>query len=125
MRYPTFSDGRIVPVTDLGYDIVPFERKYTNRHHYWYNKSEYQDKRYKQVFRGLLSHVAVMPLIQHNDLHDNFTQPRMPSDIAMLDVIEEYLSMYGVIDVVRETRTCETYQILPDQWNSIRATYKG
>jgi len=122
MRYPV-RNGRIVPVTDLGYDIVPFERRQTTNHHMWYNRVDYMDTRYKQVFRGLLPHVVTMPILQHLDLHDNFSPPKQPTDLVMIDVIEEYLSLNGVIDCVRERKTNETYQIEPEQWQQIRGGY--
>jgi hypothetical protein len=123
-RYP-LRNGLALPVTELGYDVVPYERRFTTNHHLYFNRANYQDKRYRQIFRGLVSHVVTMPLHQHMDLHDNFSQPVMPSDSLMVGVIDEYLHMNGAIDVARETKTNQTYQILPDQWALIKLTYRS
>lgn len=119
MRYPV-RNNRIVPVTELGYEIVPHERRLTTNHHMWFCRTDYMDTRYKQVFRGLLSHVVTMPVLQHHDLHDEFSAPKQPSPTVMIDTVEEYLDLHGVIDVVREKRTHETYQLSAEQWQQIR-----
>jgi hypothetical protein len=122
MRYPV-SNGKIVPVTELGYEIVPPQRRVTNNHHMWFDRAWYQDKRYRQVFRGLLPNVVTLSISDHEDLHERYSAPIMPTDIQMIDTVEEYLTQNGVIDVVREHRTCETYQLLPEQWAKIRGGY--
>lgn len=124
MRYPV-RNGRVVPVTELGFEIVTPKRRVTNNHHLYFDRAWYQDKRYRQVFRGLLPHVVTLSISDHEELHDRYSAPIMPPDIQMIDTVEEYLTLNGVIDVVREQRTCEVYQIQTEQWQGIRAQYKG
>lgn len=77
------------------------------------------------MFRGLSSRVVDMWIIDHNELHERYSAPRVPTDIQMIDVVEEYLSLYGVIDVVREKRTHETYQIESGTWQNIKSQYRS
>jgi hypothetical protein len=61
-----------------------------------------------------------MYLPEHNNLHESFDAPTVPSDIIMQDVLEEYIAINGVLNVVREHKTNETYQISPTEWGRIR-----
>lgn len=124
-RYPTQSGGRIVPVTELGFEIVPHERRHTTNHHMWFNRASYQDTRIKQVFRGLLPHVVTLPVYQHQELHDIYSAPVIPKEVHMVDVLEEYMALNGVLDVVREKKTNQVYQIEPDQWQQIKGLYRS
>ena len=119
MRYPTTKSGLALPITAVGYEAVPYQRKLTNRHHLQFERNDYTSP-LQRVFRGLLSRVVDMRIIDHQDLHEKFNAPRMPSNIVMIDTLEEYLAINGVIDVVREKRTWETYQVTSDQWLAIR-----
>jgi hypothetical protein len=118
-RYPS-KNGIALPVIELGYDVVPFERRKTTNHHRQFDRAWYMEKRYRQVFRGLLPHLDTMPIDQHIDLHDRYSAPIMPPDSLQIAVVDEYLFMHGQIDVVRESKTNETYQITADQWARIR-----
>ncbi len=122
-RYPV-RDGVALPIEEIGYEIVSPERRVTNNHHLYFDRAWYMDKRYRQVFRGLLPNVQTMNITDHNELHDRFSGPPMPRDSLMIDVVDEYLFMNGVIDVVRESKTCETYQVMPEQWQSIKGSYR-
>ena len=83
------------------------------------------DKRYRQIFRGLLPHVQTMRTDDHIELHERFSGSVVPKDSLMIDVIDEYLSLNGVIDVVREKRTRETYELTADQWDLYKRQYRG
>lgn len=119
MRYPT-RNGLVVPITEIGFDEVPHERRRTTNHHLYFCREWYTDTRYKQVFRGLLSHLVTMPIEQHQELHKIFEPPKIPKDSLMIEVVDEYLFIHGQIDVVREKRTNETYQVTAEQWQNIR-----
>ncbi len=122
-RYPV-RDGLAVPIEEIGFETVSHQRKVTNNHHLYFDRAWYMEKRYRQVFRGLLPHVQTMNIEEHNVLHDRYSGPPMPRDALMIEVVDEYLFMNGVIDVVRESKTCETYQIEPSQWQSIKGLYR-
>jgi hypothetical protein len=122
MRYPTHN-GLVVPITEIGYAEVPHERRRTTNHHLYYERAWYMEKPYRRVFRGLLPHVVTMRIEDHTELHNRYRAPIMPPDIQQIDVVEEYLATHGVIDVVYEKRTNQTYQVLPDQWQQIRGAY--
>lgn len=66
-----------------------------------------------------------MRIIDHNELHETYSAPRIPSEVAMIDCVEEYLATYGVIDVVREKRTHQTYQIESGTWQNIKSQYRS
>ena len=119
MRYPV-RNGLAIPTEELGFERVPHQRRLTTNHHSYFCREQYKDSRVKQIFRGLLPHVVTLSISDHMELHERYSAPIMPRDGLMIDVIDEYLSLNGVIDVVREKRTNETYEILPEQWNLIR-----
>lgn len=122
MKYPTRS-GLAIPPSELGYAEVPHERRRTNNHHLYYERYRY-DQRWRSVFRNLTSHVQPMLIEEHTDLHERFDSPRVPNDTLMIDVVEEYLSLNGAIDCVREKRTQETYQIQEEEWQMIKGLYR-
>lgn len=122
MRYPVNGQGLALPVTEVGFDVAQHQRRITNRHHLQYERNNYTSP-LQRVFRGLSSRVVDMWITDHSELHERFSAPRMPKDIAMIDCVEEYLSLHGVIDVVREKRTHETYQIESDTWQNIISQY--
>lgn len=124
MRYPVNKQGIALPIQEVGFEVVQHQRRLTNRHHLQYERNNYTSPLHR-VFRGLSSRVVDMWIIDHNDLHERYSAPRVPTDIAMIDVVEEYLSLYGVIDVVREKRTHETYQIELGTWQNIKSQYRS
>jgi len=124
MRYPS-NHGLALPIHELGFEVATPQRRLTNNHHLYFEKQRYQDKRFRQIFRGLLPHVYPMYIGQHTDLHERYSAPVMPSDFLMIDVVEEYLVMNGVIDVVKEHHTAETYEINSEQWQAIKRQYRG
>ena len=124
MRYPTTKSGLALPVQEVGFEVVQHQRRVTNRHHLQYEKGMYTSP-LQRVFRGLCSRVVDMRIIDHNELHETYSAPRIPSEVAMIDCVEEYLATYGVIDVVREKRTHQTYQIESGTWQNIKSQYKS
>ncbi len=122
-RFPV-SNGLAIPVTELGFNEVAHKKGFTTNHHIYYCREQYKDSRVKQIFRGLLPHVVTLPVLEHTLLHERYSAPVIPRDSLMIDVIDEYLSLNGVIDVVREKRTNETYQIEMNQWESIKGVYR-
>lgn len=124
MRYPVNKQGIALPIQEVGFEVVQHQRRLTNRHHLQYERNNYTSP-LQRVFRGLSSRVVDMRIIDHNELHERYSAPRVPTDIQMIDVVEEYLSLYGVIDVVREKRTHETYQIESGTWQNIKSQYRS
>lgn len=118
MRYPTRGSLALSP-TELGFELVERQRHKTSNHHFQFPREAYQDKRHRQIFRGLVTHVKPMWVPQHIDLHERYSAPIMPSDFLMIDVVEEYLCMNGIIDVVCEQKTNEHYQVTSHQWDRI------
>lgn len=124
MRYPVNRQGLALPVQEVGFEVVQHQRRVTNRHHLQYEKGMYTSP-LQRVFRGLASRVVDMRIIDHNELHETYSAPRIPSEVAMIDCVEEYLATYGVIDVVREKRTHQTYQIESGTWHNIKSQYRS
>lgn len=124
-RYPSQSRGRIVPVTELGYEIVPQQRGISSNHHYYFNRAYYHNIPIRHQFRNLVDHVVPMEIRQHNDLHNRYTPPVTPRTELMIDVLDEYLALNGVINCVYEKKTNEVYEIHEEQWQLIRESYKG
>lgn len=122
-RWPT-KNGLALPIEEVGFEVVSFERRKTNRHHLYFCRSDYTDNRIGGVFRGLLPHVQTMRIADHADLHERYDPPKQPNQHLMIDVIEEYLSLNGVIDVVREHKTCESYQLTANEWAHIRTRHE-
>ena len=124
MRYPVNKQGIALPIQEVGFEVVQHQRRLTNRHHLQYERNNYTSP-LQRVFRGLSSRVVDMWIIDHNELHERYSAPRVPTDIQMIDCVEEYLSLNGVIDVVREKRTHETYQIESGTWQNIKSQYRS
>lgn len=124
MRYPVNRQGLALPVQEVGFEVVQHQRRVTNRHHLQFERNNYISP-LQRVFRGLSSRVVDMRIIDHNELHETYSAPRIPSEVAMIDCVEEYLATYGVIDVVREKRTHQTYQIESGTWQNIKSQYRS
>lgn len=124
-RYPT-RNGLIISPYELGY-IQPTEadraiRGETQNHHSWWPKRNYET-RVQSVFRNLVTNVYPMLVEEHNGhfgLHDRYDPPKMPTDVQMIDVVEQYIAENGVIHAIHEKRTNDVYRIHPDQWAQIR-----
>ena len=124
MRYPVNKQGIALPIQEVGFEVVQHQRRLTNRHHLQFERNNYTSP-LQRVFRGLSSRVVDMWIADHNELHERYSAPRVPTDIQMIDCVEEYLSLNGVIDVVREKRTHETYQIESGTWQNIKSQYRS
>lgn len=118
MRYPTI-EGLAVHPESIGLTVVEHKGKGINRHHRYWPANQYQGS-ISRVFRGLVTHVHPMYIQDHEELHQDFSPPIQPQVGLMIDVLDEYLSMQGIIDVVREHKTCEQYQITAQQWARMR-----
>jgi hypothetical protein len=119
-RYPVNRQGLAVPVQEVGYEVVAHQRGLTNRHHLQFDRVNYMRSPLHRIFRGLSSRVVDMWVQDHIELHDRFTQPKMPTNIQMIDCIEETLAEQGIIECVREKKTHQMYEINLDQWESIK-----
>lgn len=117
-RYPT-KNGLCVPIQELGYRVVQPKRKITSNHHMYFYREEYVLK-FERVFRSLVTNVVPMLTTEHNDLHERYSHPIVPKTSLMIDVVDEYLALNGVIDLVSEKRTNQTYQITAEQWQRMR-----
>lgn len=123
-RYPR-NLGLALPVQELGYEVVSPERHKTSQHHLYYPKRSYYNIPIRHQFRNLVSHVQTMWNEEHDDLHRRFTAPPIPRTELMIDVLDEYLALNGVIHCVREKRTSAVYEIQAEQWQLIRSNYGG
>ena len=119
-RWPTTKSGLAVSPAELGYETVPYKRGVTNNHHQYWPRAKYAEQPLLRTFRGLPLHVNTLRITQHSELHEDYDPPKTPSLNAMIDVVEEYLFMNGVIDVIRESKTNEMYQLNSEQWQNIR-----
>lgn len=123
MRYPT-RNGLIIPPYELGFSQPTVEqlntRRRTTRHHGYWQRADYRSERIHSVFRNLVTNVYDLLTEQHEDLHHDFDAPIKPKETLMIDVVEEYLSLHGTIDCIREKRTHEVYHISPNEWAHIR-----
>ena len=122
-RYPS-RNGIALPAQEIGYEVVPYQRGATSNHHLFYERTMYSGVRHRSVFRNLIPHVQTLLSSDHIDLHERFTFPVMPKDTRMIDVVEEYLALNGVINCVYEKKTNEVYEIHEEQWQSIKGLYR-
>jgi hypothetical protein len=109
-RYPQ-SSGILVSPYELGYTqpskVELSLRRRTQNHHGFWPRRNYET-RVQSVFRNLVSNVYPMLVEEHNGnsgLHDRYDPPRMPSEVQMIDVLEQYIAENGVIHAVHEKRT--------------------
>lgn len=73
-----------------------------------------------RVFRGLAPHVQTMWIPEHQELHEDFSAPKMPSRNVMVDVLEDYAQQHGELHIVREQCTNEIYTITYNDWRFLR-----
>jgi hypothetical protein len=64
-----------------------------------------------------------MRVAEHQELHDRFSYPLRPPDGLMIDVLDEYLALNGVLNCVKERKTSVVYQVQPEEWDFIRSGY--
>lgn len=122
MRYPTDRRGLIIPPYQLGFTIPTEEqlqtRRVTTRHHGYWQRRNYGTQ-IESIFRNLVTNAFDLLREQHEDLHHDYDAPIKPKDVVMIDVLEEHLSTYGVIECIREKSTHSTYQVTQEQWERI------
>lgn len=118
MRYPT-RDGLAISPYELGYEQVAPQRRISNSHHRYWPRNNYQGF-VTHIFRGLVTNVHTMYIEEHDQLHRDFSAPQMPKEGLMIDCIDEYLALNGVIEVVKDRVTAQHYQITAEQWARIR-----
>jgi hypothetical protein len=61
----------------------------------------------------------------NNNLHDRFDAPKRPHDALMIEVLDDYLTMNGVIECIREKQTRQTYRIEFDEFQAIKKGYRN
>lgn len=128
MRYPTRS-GLIVSPYELGCSVPTPEQLSTRRavtiHHGYWERDRYTGLRHRAVFRSLVTNTFPLLALQHVELHEDFDAPRRPKDALMIDVLDEFISINGVIECIREKQTRSTYLIQPDDWAGIKRGYRS
>ncbi len=127
MKYPT-RGGLIIPPVELGFHApTPEEyntRRLTTNHHAYFERHRY-DIRHRAVFRNLVTNVYPLLAVEHVSLHEQFDAPKRPHDSLMIEVLDDYLVMNGVIECIREKQTRQTYQIQPEEWRHIKRGYRS
>lgn len=119
-RYPT-SQGLAIPIQQLGYEVVLPERRQTSQHHLYFPRVSYSQTAIGHLFRNLVDHVDTMANEPHRELHYRFTGPVKPREGLMIDVMDEYVALNGVLNFVSEKKTSTTYQLYPDRWEEIKS----
>ncbi len=128
MRYPT-RGGLILPPSEIGFSVPSPEaierRGAVTTHHGYFERARYIDVRFRCIFRNLITNVYPMLADEHTELHCNYDAPRRPKDSLMIEVLDDYLTMNGVITCVREKHTRQPYDIQPEEWRHIKRGYRG
>ena len=128
MRYPTDSNGLAIPPFELAFNPPTQEdflyRRVSRHHHYW-TRQQYGRSAIHHTFRNLTDHVTPMIVNEHQGLHDKYSPSKMPHVGLMIDVLDDYIAMNGVIHVVREKATNDVQEIELARWNQIRQTYRS
>lgn len=129
MRYPTRRSGLVIPPQELGFITPTVEqlstRGVTNIHHHYYERARYHGVRFHSVFRNLITNTSPMLNLEHARLHREFDAPRRPRDDVMIEVVEDYLTMNGVIHCIKEKHTRSCFEIQADQWQAIKRGYRS
>ena len=120
-RYPTHKNGLAKTVQEVGYEVVEQERRKTNRHHLYFTRSRYNEEPIHSMFRNLVDHVQTMWIPDHDELHQIYDEPPKPPTGLMVDVLDEYLALNGVINCVYESKTNQTRQVDAEMWERIRS----
>ena len=126
MRYPTNRLGIARSPYEVGFTVPTAEhlnvRRLVTIHHAQFERNRY-DNRYRSIFRNLVTNVYPLLADEHAELHHDFDAPRRPRDSLMIEVIDDYLVMNGVIECIREKQTRQTYSIQPEEWRHIKRGY--
>lgn len=128
MKYPTRRSGLIVPPAEIGLTVPTPEQLQTRRvctvHHGYWERHRY-DIRHRAVFRSLVTNTFPLLAEEHVDLHEKFDAPKRPRDSLMIEVLDDYLVMNGVIECVKEKATRQVYRIQPEEWTVIKKGYRS
>ena len=127
MKYPT-RNGLIISPYELGYaepTETDIDSRLTTNHHGYFTKKMYGRTAIRHTFRNLVDHVSPLVKEEHQELHDKYTPPQMPHLGLMVDVLDEYMALNGVINLVREKATNEIREMTESQWEQTRLNYKS
>ena len=128
MKYPTHRNGLIVSPYELEYTQPTdrdIERRRTTNHHLYWTKQQYGTTAIRHTFRNLVDHVEPLLRREHEGLHDKYTPPPIPHEGLMIDVLDEYMALNGVINLVREKATNEVREMSAAHWEQTRLNYKS
>jgi len=122
--------------TKLGYAVSPYEIGYTvpssaqierrglvNVHHKYFYRRSYETTAWRQVFRNLSSNMYPLLVDEHQELHEEYDPPKMPSDTLMIDYIESELATNGLLIVQRRKDIINPRIITHEQWKPIREQF--
>ena len=127
MKYPT-RGGLVVPPIELGFnDPSPenFRYRNTTNHHWYWTRQQYGRSAIHHTFRNLVDHVSPLVKEEHQGLHDKYSPPQIPHAGLMIDVLDEYMALNGVINLVREKATNEVREMSAEHWDLTRLSYKS
>jgi len=128
VRYPVDSSGLAIHPYELGFSIPTQEnlryRNTSNHHHFW-TRQQYGRSAIHHTFRNLVDHVSPLVRQEHQSLHDKYSPPQMPHVGLMIDVLDEYMALNGVINLVREKATNEVREMSAEHWDLTRLSYKS
>ena len=124
MKYPT-CDGLVISPFELGYEKAPHIRGKVNNHHSYYPKNKYSQIPLRHTFRNLVDHVQTMWIPEHDSLHRRYSEAQIPHEQLMIEVLDEYMALNGVINLVLEKATNQTREMSVEQWNQIKLNYRS
>jgi hypothetical protein len=119
-RYPVSENGLALPIQELGYEVMAESDRRSNGHHFYFEREWYLP-RHRQLFRNLVGHVVRMRPVDHQDLHERFGPPLMLRDWEMIDYLDDVIATNGLLEVHKERKLRETYQVMPPEWEAIKA----
>lgn len=125
-RYPTRNGIPISPY-ELGYTKPTPEdygiRRRVNIHHGVFPWSKLREHSISIVFGSLVTNTFPMIATEHNmgrfNLHHDYEPPVLPSLDRMVDVVDEYLALNGIIDCRNHGNTNEMYQVTAQKWDRL------
>lgn len=100
--------------------MVAEDTRRTQGHHLYFLREWYAQTRTRNIFRNLVGHVVRMRPVDHQELHNRFGPPLMLRDWEMIDYLDDVISQNGLLEVHKERKLRETYQVTPPEWEAIR-----
>jgi len=125
-KWPS-RNGLAVSPFEMGFtqpDREDFQYKRTQNHHGYWTRTRYTSSPLLMLFRGLETHVHALKIHEHQGLHERYAPPEVPHAGLMVDVLDEYIEMTGVLNIVREKATNQTREVNLSQWEKVRLTYR-